>query len=151
MTNCPKCGISTTNLRTHNESWHRKRIVWYQGAKVDRDQNSENSSRGVAVTDTLRPQTAAAAVPDLPEPPIATDHPHGFGRMFGALQQAPYYRTYWFGNQASLQALDEFLNFEPALLSHRAAAGRSRYVLSAAAQSCIGRFHARGKRLWNER
>jgi MFS family permease len=22
--------------------------------------------------------------------------------MFGALQQAPYYRTYWFGNQASL-------------------------------------------------
>jgi len=56
----------------------------------------------VAVTDTLRSQTASAAVSPQPTPPIATDHPHGFGRMFGALQQAPYYRTYWFGNQASL-------------------------------------------------
>jgi MFS family permease len=28
--------------------------------------------------------------------------PHGLARIFGALQQAPYYRTYWFGNQASL-------------------------------------------------
>ncbi|HEX5585284.1 MFS transporter [Gaiella sp.] len=27
---------------------------------------------------------------------------HGFARMFGALRTAPYYRTYWVGNQASL-------------------------------------------------
>lgn len=33
------------------------------------------------------------------EAPIAG---HGFARMFGALQSAPYYRTYWVGNQASL-------------------------------------------------
>lgn len=26
----------------------------------------------------------------------------GFARLFGALKQSPYYRTYWFGNQASL-------------------------------------------------
>jgi MFS family permease len=34
---------------------------------------------------------------------IVSSHvPGGFARMFGALQQSPYYRTYWFGNQASL-------------------------------------------------
>lgn len=27
---------------------------------------------------------------------------HGIARIFGALQKSPYYRTYWFGNQASL-------------------------------------------------
>jgi MFS family permease len=27
---------------------------------------------------------------------------HGLARIFGALQRSPYYRTYWFGNQASL-------------------------------------------------
>jgi MFS family permease len=52
------------------------------------------------VTDTIR-ATAVTA----PPPPIATDHPGGFGRMFGALQAAPYYRTYWFGNQASLLSM----------------------------------------------
>jgi MFS family permease len=30
------------------------------------------------------------------------DHGHGFARIFGALQRSPHYRTYWFGNQASL-------------------------------------------------
>src|SRR5260370_38054342 len=29
-------------------------------------------------------------------------HESGFNRMFGALQRSPYYRTYWFGNMASL-------------------------------------------------
>ncbi|MBX6772641.1 MAG: hypothetical protein IRY83_13000, partial [Chloroflexi bacterium] len=28
--------------------------------------------------------------------------PGGLGRIFGALHSSPYYRTYWFGNQASL-------------------------------------------------
>lgn len=32
---------------------------------------------------------------------LASEHgPSGFGRMFGALNHNPYYRTYWFGNQA---------------------------------------------------
>ena len=33
---------------------------------------------------------------------VAVDHsPSGLGRIFGALYHNPYYRTYWFGNQAS--------------------------------------------------
>lgn len=36
----------------------------------------------------------------VPRPSDAPDH--GFARMFGALQESPYYRTYWLGNQASL-------------------------------------------------
>lgn len=44
------------------------------------------------------PRTAPA-----PRLEAATAHgPTGFARMFGALQVSPYYRTYWFGNQASL-------------------------------------------------
>ena len=37
-----------------------------------------------------------------PDDVIAGHVPGGFARMFGALQQSPFYRTYWFGNQASL-------------------------------------------------
>src|SRR5690242_9141957 len=44
-------------------------------------------------------ETAEAFSAHGQEPPIAG---HGFARMFGALQSAPYYRTYWVGNQASL-------------------------------------------------
>src|SRR5258708_12630056 len=29
-------------------------------------------------------------------------HEENFARIFGALRKSPYYRTYWFGNQASL-------------------------------------------------
>ena len=35
------------------------------------------------------------------EPVIVSGH-EGFGRLFGALQKSPFYRTFWFGNQASL-------------------------------------------------
>jgi MFS family permease len=51
----------------------------------------------LAVTDSIRAVPAPEA-----DQPIAMHHPGGFARMFGALQQAPLYRTYWFGNQASL-------------------------------------------------
>ncbi len=54
------------------------------------------------MTDTVRAVAPSVARTPVDDAPIATDHPHGFGRMFGALQRAPYYRTYWFGNQASL-------------------------------------------------
>lgn len=42
--------------------------------------------------------TQASASEDV----IVGHVPGGFARMFGALKQSPYYRTYWFGNQASL-------------------------------------------------
>jgi MFS family permease len=32
---------------------------------------------------------------------VAERIPSGFARMFGAMSKNPYYRTYWFGNQAS--------------------------------------------------
>src|SRR5579883_3306191 len=32
---------------------------------------------------------------------VAAHSPSGLNRMFGALYQNPYYRTFWFGNQAS--------------------------------------------------
>ncbi|HLH72304.1 MAG TPA: MFS transporter [Chloroflexota bacterium] len=38
-----------------------------------------------------------------PRPEPAVEHGHGgFGRLFGALQKSPFYRIFWFGNQASL-------------------------------------------------
>lgn len=47
---------------------------------------------------------AARVTPASESPqPVVIDHlPGGFARLFGALQSSPYYRTYWFGNQASL-------------------------------------------------
>lgn len=47
------------------------------------------------------PEIARSAVPQAESIPVSA-HAGGFARMFGALQSSPYYRTYWFGNQASL-------------------------------------------------
>jgi MFS family permease len=44
----------------------------------------------------MRVQSTAA------EPAIGVHDADGFARIFSALQQSPFYRTYWFGNQASL-------------------------------------------------
>ena len=49
----------------------------------------------MADTVQIAPPAAGAA-------PVAVVHPAGFGRVFDALQNSPYYRTYWFGSQASL-------------------------------------------------
>jgi MFS family permease len=49
------------------------------------------------VADSVR-----VAEPTPPVAPLVVHSPTGFGRTFDALQNSPYYRTYWFGNQASL-------------------------------------------------
>ena len=49
------------------------------------------------MADTVQITPPAAVVA-----PVQVAHPVGFGRIFDALQNSPYYRTYWFGNQASL-------------------------------------------------
>jgi MFS family permease len=46
-----------------------------------------------------RVETVATRPADQ-HPPLVDDH--SFARIFGALRKSPYYRTYWFGNQASL-------------------------------------------------
>lgn len=46
---------------------------------------------------------AARITPATPsDETVIAQVPGGLARMFGALKQSPYYRTYWFGNQASL-------------------------------------------------
>lgn len=45
---------------------------------------------------------AARAVPASNSEAATAHGPSGFARMFGALQESPFYRTYWVGNQASL-------------------------------------------------
>jgi MFS family permease len=53
------------------------------------------------MADTLRKSETGDVAPVVRD---TTDlhQPHGFTRIFGALRESPYYRTFWFGNQSSL-------------------------------------------------